>query len=31
MDELLGGDTGVPELDVAPPDFSFADDEGTGR
>jgi hypothetical protein len=28
---LLAGDTGVPELDVAPPDFNFAEDEGTGR
>ena len=28
---LFAGDTGVPELDVAPPDLSFADEEGTGR
>jgi hypothetical protein len=31
MAELFAGDTGVPEDDVAPTDFSFADDEGTGR
>lgn len=28
---LLAGATGVPELEVAPPDLSLADDEGTGR
>lgn len=28
---LLAGETGVPELDMVPPDFNLAEDEGTGR
>lgn len=27
----MDGATGVPELDVVPPFFSFADEDGTGR
>ena len=27
----LGGEVGVPELEVAPADLSFAEDDGTGR